>query len=100
SRRQLQGIAVTSVRLLTEMHILLSTGDLAIDQGNLAVAAANLPVAEDLLKKGIACGALADPWNILGFQGQFPRSAALEDSIRDQRIDALVRVVERLFNLF
>ena len=100
SRRQLSGINATSLRLLTEMHILLSAGNLAIDQGDLALAAANLPEVEDLVKKAIACGALVDPWNILGFQGQFPRSAALEDSIRDQRIDALVRVVGRLFNLF
>jgi hypothetical protein len=99
SRRQLRGLSATSLRLLTEMHILLSAGNIAVDQSNLALAAANLPVVEDLLKKSIACGALADPWNILGFQGQFPRSAALEDSIRDQRIDSLVRVVERLFNL-
>lgn len=99
SRRQLRGIAATSLRLLTEMHILLSAGNMGIDQGNVALAAANLPAVEDLVKKGIACGALVDPWNILGFQGQFPRSAALEDSIRDPRIEALVRVVERLFNL-
>lgn len=99
SRRQLCGISATSLRLLTEMHILLSAGNMGIDQGNLALAAANLPVVEDLIKKGIACGALVDPWNVLGFQGQFPRSAALEDSIRDPRIEALVRVVERLFNL-
>ncbi|HWY85652.1 MAG TPA: hypothetical protein VNX28_02955, partial [Gemmataceae bacterium] len=99
SRRQLRGITATSLRLLTAMHVLLSAGNLAVDEGNLALAAANLPAVEDLLKKGIACGALVDPWNILGFQGQFPRSTALEDSIRDPRIEALVRVVERLFNL-
>ncbi len=87
SRRQLQGISASSLRLLTEMHILLSAGNMGIDQGDLALAATNLPAVEDLLKKGIACGALVDPWNILGFQGQFPRSAALEDSIRDQRIE-------------
>ena len=32
-----------------------------------------LPEVEDLLQRGIACGALVDPWNILGFQGQYPR---------------------------
>ena len=99
SRRQFQGIPVASLRLLTEIHILLASGNLGIEQGNLEVAAANLPTVEDLLKNGIDCGALADPWNILGFQGQFPRSASLEDSIRDQRIDSLVSVMERTFNL-
>jgi hypothetical protein len=100
SRRQLAGIASTALRLLTEIHVLLSSGDLAVDQGNLDDAAANLPMVEALIKKGIDCGALVDPWNILGFGGQFPRSPALEDSIRDPRIDSLIRVVERLFNLF
>jgi hypothetical protein len=100
SRRQLGGINATSLRILTESHILLATGDLAIDKGDLALAAANLPLVENLVKRGIACGALVDPWNVLGFQGQFPRSAALEDSIRDQRIDGLVYVIGRLFNLF
>ncbi len=100
SRRQLRGMASTALRLLTEIHVLLASGDLAVDRGNLDVAAANLPVVENLIKDGIDCGALVDPWNILGFGGQFPRSPALEDSIRDPRIEALVRVVERLFNLF
>ena len=100
SRRQLRGMASTALRLLTEIHVLLASGDLAIDRGNLDVAAANLPVVESLVKDGIDCGALVDPWNILGFGGQFPRSPALEDSIRDPRIEALIRVVERLFNLF
>lgn len=99
SRRQLRGIQATSVRLLTEMHILLTAGHLGVDLGNLELAAGNLKIVEDLVKKGIACGALVDPWNVLGFQGQFPRSAALEDSIRDPRTEALIRVVERLFNL-
>src|SRR4029077_12744913 len=35
SRRQLQGIKATSLRLLTEIHILLATGNLAIEQGQL-----------------------------------------------------------------
>ena len=33
------------------------------------------------MRRGIACGALVDPWNILGFQGQYPRFTALEDSV-------------------
>lgn len=33
-----------------------------------------------------AAGALADPWNILGFQGQFPLFTTREDSVPDQRM--------------
>ena len=63
-------------------------------------AAALLPEIEDLLHRGIACGAFADPWNILGFQGLFPLSPAREDSMRDPRLDELVQVVEQIFNLY
>jgi hypothetical protein len=66
----------------------------------LAQAAARLPQIEDLLRRGIACGALPDPWNILGFQGLFPLSPAREDSIRDPRLEELLDVVEQLFNLY
>ena len=52
------------------------------------------------MHRGIACGAFADPWNILGFQGLFPLSPAREDSMRDPRLDELVQVVEQIFNLY
>ena len=31
----------------------------------------HLAEVDDLLKRAIQCGAVVDPWNILGFQGQF-----------------------------
>ncbi len=52
------------------------------------------------MQRGIACGAFADPWNILGFQGLFPLSSAREDSLRDPRLDELVQVIEQTFNLY
>lgn len=100
SRRRIAGTAPASVRLLTEIHILLTTGRLQAERGQVPRAAEVLPRVEDLLRRGIACGALADPWNILGFQGQFPRSPAVEDSIRDSRVDDLVHAVEELFDLY
>src|SRR5262249_23651778 len=54
----------------------------------------------DLLRRGIACGALADPWNVLGFQGLFPLFMAREDSVRDPRIDELVYLMEQTFTLY
>jgi hypothetical protein len=100
ARRQIARIPVASVRMLTEMQILLTTGQHGIDQGRLADTAKNLGVIEDLLKRGIACGALVDPWNILGFGGQYPRFQALEDSVRDARIDDLIHIVDQFFNLY
>src|SRR5262249_39002693 len=59
-----------------------------------------LAEVEDLIHGGIDCGALPDPWNILGFQGMFPLSAAQEDSIRDPRIDDLTHVMENVFDSY
>ncbi len=99
SRRQASRIAVASVRMLSEMHIRLTAGQFRIERGELAEAARQAAQVEGLLRRGIACGAIVDPWNVLGFQGQFPRSAAVEDSVRDGRIDALTHVVDQLLKL-
>jgi len=100
SRRQLAHLPVASARMLTEIHIHLTTGHILVERGQLAEAAQRLAVVEDLLRRGIACGALADPWNVLGFSGQYPRFHALEDSVRDHRIDDLTHAVEGLLNLY
>jgi hypothetical protein len=100
SRREAARIPAVSVRLLSDIHGRLTTVHLLIDQGRLARAAALMPEIEDLLHRGIACGALVDPWNILGYQGLFPLFAAREDSIRDPRTDELVLLMEQIFSLY
>jgi hypothetical protein len=100
SRREAARIPTASVRLLSEMYGRLSTGRLALDRGAPAEAAALLPGVEDLLHRGIRCGALADPWNVLGFQGLFPLSPAREDSLRDTRVDDLVHLMQQLFSFY
>jgi hypothetical protein len=100
SRREAAFIPATSVRLLSEILGRLTTGQLLADQARFIEAAAKLPEVEDLLRRGIACGAFVDPWNILGFQGLFPLFSAREDSIRDTRVDDLVQVIEQTFNLY
>jgi len=100
SRRQAATIPVVSVRLLTEMHIRMTTGRLHVERGDVDEAARLLPEIESLLHRGVSCGAVVDPWSILGFQGQYPRFTALEDSVRDHRIDELVQVVDQLLNLY
>jgi hypothetical protein len=100
SRRQLAELSVVSARMLTELHIVLTTCRQQIERGQLAEAAACLKQSEDLLRRGIACGALVDPWNILGFQGQYPRFQALEDSVRDHRIGELTGAVGEMLDLY
>jgi hypothetical protein len=100
SRTEAARIPATSVRLVSEIWIRLTMGRATADRGESAQAAGLLPEIEDLLRRGIACGALVDPWNILGFQGLFPLFTAQEDSIRDPRIDELVHMVERTLDFY
>ncbi len=100
SREEAGRIAVVSVRMASAVLGRLTAGRVEADAGALRSAAGRLPEAEDLLDRGIACGAFADPWNALGFQGLFPLSPAREDSVRDGRLDELVGLVEQLFNLY
>lgn len=100
SRQQAANIPAASTRLLSEMHSRLTTGQWHADHGAPAAAAPLLTEVEGLLHRGIDCGALADPWNILGFQGMFPLDRAREDAVRDTRVDELILVMERLFDLY
>src|SRR5207245_9227266 len=100
SREEAARIHVASARMLSAILGRLSLGQLLAQRGEHARAAALLPEAEDLFRRGIACGALGDPWNILGFQGLYPLFQAREDSIRDPRIDELLSVIDGLFNLY
>lgn len=100
SRTEARRIPAVSVRLLSEILGRLTSGQVEADQGRLRESAARLPEIEDLLHRGIDCGAFVDPWNILGFQGLFPLSPAREDSIRDPRVEELIQVVEQVFNLY
>jgi hypothetical protein len=100
SREEAARIPTPAVRLLGEITIGLSLGQIHADQGELAAAAALLPGIEELLRRAVRCGATVDPWNILGFQGLFPLFNAREDSIRDPRVDELIESVERLLDLY
>lgn len=100
STRQAEIVAVPSARLLCEISGRLTAGHHALDRGEVAPAAAVLPEVERKLNDAIQCGALVDPWNILGFQGQFSLFPAIENSVRDHRVDVLIQVVRQVFDLY
>jgi hypothetical protein len=93
-------VPVASARMRTEISCRLTSGHLVADRGQWAEAARLLPDLEDLLHRAIHCGALIDPWNILGFGGQFSLFPAVENSIYDHRVDELIELMEEIFGLY
>ena len=89
-----------STRFEAEIHWRLTSAHLHLDESRVDEAAERLEQIEDLLDRGIQCGAFIDPWNILGFQGQFPLFSSREDSVPDQRAEVLLTLVEEIFDLY
>lgn len=58
---------------------------------------AMIPQVFELLQRGIACGAIVDPWNILGFDANYSLFPAVENSVKDHRVYELVDLMERIF---
>ncbi len=50
----------------------------------------HLDAATDLLFRAVGCGAMVDPWNILGLAGQFPLHEPGGESLPDPRVDDLI----------
>ncbi len=93
-------VPASSARMYCEMHCRMSAAGLAIERGRLEEAAAQLPQIEDLLRRGIECGAIVDPWNILGFGGQYSLFPAVENSVYDYRVDDLLDLMSDIFMLY
>jgi hypothetical protein len=98
-RDEARRVATASERITTELNCRFVTGHALLDRDDVAAAAAECDAAESLLHRGIACGAIVDPWNILGFQGQFSIFPAIENSVPDPRVDQLAALVERILAL-
>lgn len=94
ARKQAGIIPCASARFECEVQWRISATGRALDRSGVAEAARLLNEAEDFLHRGIECGALADPWSILGFQGQYPLFANREDSVPDHRVEVLLQLVE------
>ena len=98
--RQAEVVPVASARMTCEMRCRMATAHLAVERGDLAAAASQLPPIEDLLRRAIECGAMVDPWNILGFGGQYSLFPAVENSVYDHRIDELLDMMSDIFMLY
>ncbi|MCC7086265.1 MAG: hypothetical protein IT427_14775 [Pirellulales bacterium] len=98
--RQADIVPAASARMVCQMQCLLTSGHRLADAGRLTEAFAMLPQVDDLLSRAIQCGAVVDPWNILGFSGQFSLFPAMENSIPDPRVDELLDLVAQAFALY
>ncbi|HUE13448.1 MAG TPA: hypothetical protein VMR25_04735 [Planctomycetaceae bacterium] len=100
AREQSALVPAASARFETEIEWRLVSAQRGLQRGEVDEVKRLLAEVEDHLDRGIACGALADPWNILGFQGMFPLFSSREDVVPDQRIGDLIEIVENLFGVY
>jgi hypothetical protein len=97
--QQADSVRVAAARMLTAIYCRLTEGHDAIDRGELEPVAEGLEEIENLMHRAIECGALADPWNIVGFAANFSLFPALENSVHDWRVDELIELVEQVLDL-
>jgi hypothetical protein len=100
AREQAKKITAPAVRFGTEIRIRQTVADFAANRDRPGHTLAILTEVEDLLRRGIDCGAIIDPWNILGYQGLFPIFPGREDTVRDPRAEDLVNILGRQFELY
>jgi len=100
ARKQSELVPAVSARFETEIEWRLVSAQSRLEGGEVRDVARLLAEVEEHLDRGIACGALADPWNILGFQGMFPLFSSREDVVPDQRIADLIEIIESLFSVY
>lgn len=99
AQRQADSVRVAAARMVSGIYCHLTAGHNAIDSGTLETVADQLTACEDLIYRGIECGALVDPWNVVGFAGNFSLFPALENTVHDRRVDGLIELVEQVLDL-
>jgi hypothetical protein len=93
-------VPAASARIVCRIDCELSAVRRQTEQGHPAEALAAVERAIDLLHRGIGCGAVIDPWSLIGFDAQFSLFPALENSVRDHRADDLCDLMEQIFALY
>ncbi|MFV1967262.1 MAG: hypothetical protein ACC628_17680, partial [Pirellulaceae bacterium] len=100
SAEQAAAVPVASARMICQIECRLTTAEHALGERDPERAATLLTEMVARLQRGIQCGAVVDPWNILGFDAQFSLFPALENSVHDHRVDELVELVEHIFGIY
>ena len=79
--KQSQIVPVAAARILCQIDCLLSSAKQAAKQKELNTAYKIIPKVMQLLQTGVDCGAIVDPWNILGFDANYSLFPASENSV-------------------
>jgi len=90
-------LPVASARMVCQIECLMFAGFQALEKDDLALASETLPRLFNLLKRAIDCGAIIDPWNILGFDANYGLFHGTENTVRDHRADELAQLMEQIF---
>ena len=98
--RQVRAVPVASARMKCDIYCRLTTVERQVEAGQWPQSPAVLEEVEDLLHRAIECGALVDPWNMLGFGGQYGLFPSPENSVYDHRIDDLIGMVSDIFGAY
>ncbi|MFK8114831.1 MAG: hypothetical protein AB8B91_21700 [Rubripirellula sp.] len=96
--RQTDTVSAASARMMCRIDCTMTLGLRALRAGDLQAAAKVPALAFDLLKRAINCGALIDPWDILGFGGNFSLYPGPESGVHDSRVEDMLYLVEQLFS--
>lgn len=100
ARQQAAAIPAPSIRFECELQCHVATAMHELQRGELDPACERIFELKPLLRRAIECGAFVDPWNILGFHGQFPLFSSREDAIPDHRVEVLLELMEDVFDVF
>ncbi len=100
SQSQAAIIPSTSIRFETDILCRITSAHNLLERGEIEEALTLISQIEDSFRRGITCGAIVDPWNVLAFQGFFPLFTSRDDSIPDQRIESLYHLVEQSFSVY
>lgn len=90
-------VHVPSARIQCRIDCMLTSGIQFQQQGRLEEAIHVVRNIREYVDRGIQCGAIVDPWNIMGFAGNFSLFHGPESAIHDHRVDNLVETMEEVF---
>ncbi|MEZ6104714.1 MAG: hypothetical protein R3B96_01020 [Pirellulaceae bacterium] len=95
--REANIVPVAAARMTCLLDCALVSAQRAIEDQRWQDARERLLEAIETMHRAIRCGALIDPWNILGFDAHFPLFQGFENSVHDERADELIGIIDRIF---